>query len=83
MVHAVGARNGAVLVDDTGREQLLVGVWRTDALRAAMPAEPSGARLAAVMLPLDPIRVALPSCEHPAWFDCDTPSQLAEARAAL
>lgn len=42
---AVGAADGAVLVDESGRRQWLLGVWRRDALARVLPADPAGASL--------------------------------------
>lgn len=67
---------GVVLVDDTGREQWLVGVWRADGLRAAL-ARYTGASLRGLLGPLDPARLALSG--RP-WFDCDTMDDLEEAQ---
>ncbi|MFN2523313.1 MAG: molybdenum cofactor guanylyltransferase [Mycobacteriales bacterium] len=74
--------DGAVLTDADGRDQLLVGVWRTDALRDALPAEPSGARLGHVLAALDAARVFVPTAPGtlPTWFDCDTADDLTTAR---
>jgi molybdopterin-guanine dinucleotide biosynthesis protein A len=77
LLDSVGGRDGALLVDADGRDQLLVGAWRTAALRAALPAEPSGARLGAVLGGLDAARVCLPGDP---WFDCDTTDDLIAAR---
>ena len=74
---AVGGAAGALLVDGDGRDQLLVGVWRTAALRAAMPAEPAGARLGTVLGRLSVVRV-VPDGQP--WFDCDTEADLTTAR---
>jgi molybdopterin-guanine dinucleotide biosynthesis protein A len=77
-------RGGALVVDESGRDQLLLGVWRTASLRAALPKEPAGARLGAVLAPLAPARVPLPPPvgTPPAWFDCDTGDDLATARGS-
>jgi len=75
--------DGALLVDDTGREQWLCGVWSTEAVRAVLAAvQPAGARLRAVLGALDAVRVAAPRRPGaPAvWFDCDTEADLATAR---
>lgn len=67
---------GAVLVDETGREQWLAGVWRTAALRAALPADPRGASMRSVLGPLAPTPVpALPGEAR----DVDTPDDLDDA----
>ncbi len=68
---------GALLVDDQDRDQLLVGVWRTEALRTALPDVVGGAALRAVLLPLAPRRLRLAGR---AWFDCDTQDDLIFAR---
>ncbi|MDT7548369.1 MAG: molybdenum cofactor guanylyltransferase [Actinomycetota bacterium] len=82
LLASLPGRDGALVVDESGRDQLLLGVWRTAALRAALPAEPAGARLGAVLSVLHPVRVSVPA---PAgrlgpWFDCDTDDDLATAR---
>src|SRR5437868_7832046 len=63
---------GAVLLDDSGRAQWLAGVWRTEALRAALNAY-TGHSLHGLLAPLAPVRLALPGTP---WFDCDTPAEL-------
>jgi molybdopterin-guanine dinucleotide biosynthesis protein A len=82
LLDAAEGQNGALLVDHDGRDQLLAGAWRTDALRRALPAEPAGARLSSVLLDLDPVRVALEKERDlpPPWFDCDTDDDVATAR---
>jgi molybdopterin-guanine dinucleotide biosynthesis protein A len=74
--------DGALLVDDSGRDQLLVGVWRTAALRAALPDVVNGARLGLVLGGLDAVRVSVPTVAgKPApWTDCDTDEDLRRAR---
>ena len=75
--------DGAVLVDDEGREQWLTGVWATPALQAAAAAAGDlvGAPLRRVLGDLDVARVATPPrADPPAWFDCDTHDDLREAR---
>lgn len=81
---AAEGSDGALLVDSDGRDQLLVGVWRTGALRSALPAEPAGARLGAVLGRLSAVRVrpADVSDRPPPWLDCDTPDDLATARSS-
>jgi molybdopterin-guanine dinucleotide biosynthesis protein A len=65
--------DGAVLVDEDGREQWLISAWRLGALRAAMPADPAGRSLRSVLGALDPARVtALPG----ECADVDTPADL-------
>ncbi len=79
-------RAGAVLVDTDGRPQWLTGVWRTADLLTALAAfgeasgeasgEARGASLRRLMNPLDPALVRLAG---PAWYDCDTPSDVETA----
>lgn len=76
-------RDGVLVVDDTGRDQFLLSAWRTPALRAAV-ADPSGPRaLHRVVSLLDVDRWSPPVAPgRPApWLDCDTPEELARARA--
>ncbi|WP_189225304.1 molybdenum cofactor guanylyltransferase [Saccharothrix coeruleofusca] len=74
-LRAAAGGGGAVLVDATGREQWLAGVWRTEALRAALPADPRGAAMRSVLGPLAPALVpALPGEAR----DVDTPEDLDE-----
>ncbi|PXY22398.1 molybdenum cofactor guanylyltransferase [Prauserella muralis] len=65
--------DGAVLVDDEGRRQWLIGVWRTAALRAALPEEPAGASLRATLGGLSIVEVAAVPGEA---ADVDTPGDL-------
>ncbi|MBK5307859.1 MAG: NTP transferase domain-containing protein [Frankiaceae bacterium] len=82
LLDAANGQNGVLLLDADGRDQLLVGAWRADALRDAMPAEPSGARLGPLMTGLNPVRLGLQRLADvpPPWFDCDTEDDLATAR---
>lgn len=64
---------GAVLVDETGARQWLLGVWRLGPLRAALPATPAGHSLRAMLAPLSPAEV--PAAEGEA-DDIDTPADL-------
>jgi molybdopterin-guanine dinucleotide biosynthesis protein A len=70
-------RPGGVLVDADGRPQWLAGVWRTADLRAALAAY-RGSSLRGLMDPLDPVRVRAAG-ERPAWYDCDTRSDVEAA----
>ncbi|MGY1667835.1 molybdenum cofactor guanylyltransferase [Geodermatophilus sp. SYSU D00696] len=76
--------DGVLVVDDAGRDQYLLGVWRTAALRRAL-AGTSGP------LPVRRVVASLTVTRHrpdrrpgtpPPWTDCDTPADLARARAA-
>ena len=75
--------DGVLVVDDTGRDQLLLGVWRTAVLRQALPAQSAHAPLRRVLAPLAVRRVRPPVApgRPPPWTDCDTPADLARARA--
>ncbi|WP_235921994.1 molybdenum cofactor guanylyltransferase [Lentzea tibetensis] len=66
---AVG--DNAVLFD--GRQQWLTGAWRTADLKAALPDDPSGRALRAVLGPLNPVKVAARPGEA---RDVDTPEDL-------
>ncbi|WP_017622053.1 molybdenum cofactor guanylyltransferase [Nocardiopsis chromatogenes] len=85
---AAEGRHGAVMVDSEGREQWLLGVWRTGRLRAALEAYP-GVSLRGLfeargcIRPFDYARVRPPEGAELAAFDCDTPEDLARARELL
>jgi molybdenum cofactor guanylyltransferase len=76
--------DGVLVVDDTGRDQYLLGVWRTAALRAALAGADGPVPVRRVLAGLSvtrwspPVRPGTP----PPWVDCDTPADLARARAA-
>jgi molybdopterin-guanine dinucleotide biosynthesis protein A len=75
--------DGVLVVDEGGRDQYLLGVWRTAPLRAAAAGTTGPTSLRRVMAPLVVTRYR-PSVEPgtPApWTDCDTPADLARARA--
>jgi molybdopterin-guanine dinucleotide biosynthesis protein A len=74
--------DGVLVVDDTGRDQLLLGAWRTAPLRAAVAGVAGPVALRRVLAPLTTHRVrpALPPGTPPPWLDCDTPADLARAR---
>lgn len=74
----------AVLIDDDGRDQLLIAAWRTEALRTRLEVigYPAGlpvhrlfdkAAIARVPAPTDP-------AHPPPWLDCDTDDDLRRAR---
>jgi molybdopterin-guanine dinucleotide biosynthesis protein A len=69
--------DGALLVDAEGRRQWLTGVWKINALRAALPAEPAGAALHAALAGLTVVEVPARGGEA---FDVDTPDDLDQAR---
>lgn len=76
---------GAVLTDDHGRAQWLAGVWQSGRLRAVLAAY-KGTSLGGVLGPLAPVlvspAVATSAATVSPWLDCDTPADLAAARAA-
>jgi len=82
----LAAGRGAVLADDGGRPQWLAGVWPAAALRTAVDRY-RGSSLGGLFGPLEPVLVspgsypAGPEALRP-WADCDTPADLAAARAA-
>jgi molybdopterin-guanine dinucleotide biosynthesis protein A len=77
-------RDGVLAVDDSGRDQLLLGVWRTAALRRVLagPAGPTSMRRLVAPLAVDRLQPAVAEGQPPPWTDCDTPADLARARAA-
>lgn len=85
LIHSVA--DGAVLVDDTGRDQLLIGGWRVPALRAAIAELPGvdGASLRQTVARLDVARVSwdVPEGTPPPWWDCDSAEDLRQAREWL
>jgi len=71
---------GALLVDDAGRPQWLLSCWRTDCLRTALTGY-EGSSLGGLLGPLRASEVAVPAGSAPPWLDCDTPEDVAAARA--
>lgn len=77
---AVG-HDGALLVDDDGRDQVLTGVYATAALRAAAAGQDlAGRPLRLLVAELDLVRVSAVDLGVEGWRDCDTPHDLAVAR---
>lgn len=74
--------DGVLVVDDTGRDQLLLGAWRTAALRSAVADAAAPTSMRRVLAPLRAHRFhPEPQPGRPApWLDCDTPADLAAAR---
>lgn len=70
LLAALGDADGAVLVDADGKQQWLLGVWRTAKLRAAMPAEPANFPLRKVFGALEVVAVPERAGEG---ADIDTP----------
>jgi molybdopterin-guanine dinucleotide biosynthesis protein A len=75
--------DGVLVVDDTGRDQYLLGAWRTAALQAAVARSTGPTSLRRVLAPiaLRRWRPEVPADQPPPWLDCDTPVDLARARA--
>ena len=80
LVDALNAQPGldAVLAaDPDGRTQPLLAAYRSKVLRAALPREPGGARLMAVV---DSMVSGTVACEAQVILDVDTPEALEQAR---
>jgi molybdopterin-guanine dinucleotide biosynthesis protein A len=77
-LRAAPEATGAVLADDDGKPQWLVGMWRAAHLREAMPAEVRNGSIRSVFAPLAPLRVPATAAET---SDIDTPEDLNQARA--
>jgi len=74
-------RDGALLVDSGGRDQVLTGVWSTAALQqAATGRDLSGKPLRVLLAGLDVARLPVGDLGLDGWTDCDTPADLAAAR---
>ncbi len=75
--------DGVLVVDDIGRDQLLLGVWRTATLRAAVAdvAGPTTMRAVQAPLAVRRYRPEVVAGRPAAWTDCDTPAELARARS--
>jgi molybdopterin-guanine dinucleotide biosynthesis protein A len=75
--------NGVLVVDGSGRDQYLLGAWRTEALRTATATATGPTSLRRVLAPLafHRWRPEVREGEPPPWLDCDTPADLARARA--
>jgi hypothetical protein len=73
------------VVDDGGRDQYLLGVWRTAALRSATAGVrgPTPLRRVIATLAVTRYRPVVEPGTPPPWTDCDTPADLARARAAV
>ena len=75
--------DGVLVVDETGQDQLLLGMWRTTALRTALAGTAGPTSLRRVLAPLAVrrFRPPLPPGQPAPWTDCDTPTELARARS--
>jgi molybdopterin-guanine dinucleotide biosynthesis protein A len=81
LLRAAAGPGGAVLVDNTGREQWLAGCWPAGTLRRAADGY-TGSSLHGLLAPLRPAHVVIEpdSGEPPPWLDCDTEADLRDAR---
>ncbi|WP_280140699.1 molybdenum cofactor guanylyltransferase [Geodermatophilus obscurus] len=76
--------DGVLVTDDAGRDQYLLGVWRTAPLRRVLAGAQGPVPVRRVVAALSVTRyrpVRAPGTPAP-WTDCDTPADLARARAA-
>lgn len=79
---AAEGHDGALLLDDDGVDQVLTGVWSTQALRTALAGHDLADRpLRPLLRSLDVVRVPAADAGVPGWADCDTPEDLARARS--
>ncbi|SDG06139.1 molybdenum cofactor guanylyltransferase [Klenkia brasiliensis] len=76
--------DGVVVVDATGRDQHLLGVWRTATLRGALAGVDGPVPVRSVLagLAVRRYRPDVVPGTPPPWTDCDTPADLERARAA-
>ena len=74
--------DGVLVVDGTGRDQLLLGLWRTAVVRAAVADArgPTSLRKAFAPLAVRRVRPRVAPGTPPPWLDCDTPADLDRAR---
>ncbi|WP_245160165.1 NTP transferase domain-containing protein [Blastococcus sp. CT_GayMR20] len=75
--------DGVLVVDDSARDQYLLGAWRSAALRGALAGVHGPTSLRRVLAPIA-VRRWRPDVaagQPPPWLDCDTPADLARARA--
>jgi molybdopterin-guanine dinucleotide biosynthesis protein A len=81
MAAATSGQPGAMLADDTGHPQWLAGCWQTSRLRVKLD-KYEGGSLGGLLGPLEPVIVRADAARQPPWQDCDSPAELAAARAA-
>lgn len=79
LVQAAEQGDGALLVDDNGREQYLAGVWRANALRETLRCY-DGSSMRGLLVTLRYARVAVRVDRVPPWYDVDTQDDLDRAR---
>jgi molybdopterin-guanine dinucleotide biosynthesis protein A len=77
-LRATPEATGAILTAADGMPQWLAGMWRTEALREAMPPHVQNAPLRSALAPLEPLRVPATATEV---SDVDTPEDLTRARS--
>ena len=79
--HRTGQPTGAILVDDAGRPQWLIGCWQSGALLEALRTY-QGRSLRGLFAPMRPalLAVEIGRAEPPPWLDCDCPADLRRAR---
>jgi len=76
-LNAHSALDAVLAAGPDGRLQPLLAAYRCEALRAALPHEPDGARLMAVV---DTLVTGTLACEATITLDVDTPEALEQAR---
>lgn len=81
LLAAARGRDGALLVDADGRDQVLTSAWARACLRERATGDLAGQPLRALLRGLDPVRLTAP--DPRAVQDVDTPADLARARVAL
>ncbi len=81
LLTAAGPRAGAILVDEGGRAQWLIGCWRTGEMVRALGGY-RGQSLGGLLAPMHPAAVTVETApgEPPPWLDCDSPADLRLAR---
>lgn len=76
--------DGVLVVDAAGRDQYLLGAWRTAPLgdRLGAVVAPTSLRAVLAGLQVRRLRPSAPPGRPAPWTDCDTPADLARARTA-
>jgi molybdopterin-guanine dinucleotide biosynthesis protein A len=78
----VAGPSGAVIVDDGGAPQWLLGAWPRELLVAAFAGDQVGRSLRGSLAPLGP-KLLIADETVPEWFDCDEPADLQAAKELL
>lgn len=73
----------AVFVDDEGRPQSMVAMWRADSLQAALAEQPAAGRSVRSLMARPITAVPWTDGLPQPWYDCDTPEELKEAHRWL